>query len=483
MIRISLFWRTFALLAGLVGASLAALLLLLRLIDNAPPEQRLAWEVASVVNLTRSALISSQPERRITLLRELANEEGIRVLPLEPGDQIEITSLTERIALLAPRLQNLLGPETLVVSKVNGQEGLWVSFEIDNDKYWLQMQGRRIERHFGPNLGLVAGIAAGLAALGALLLSRLVNKPLADLARAIAAVRRGRTPPRLKEDLASEIAQVNRRFNLMASDLATLDQDRAVALAGISHDIRSPLARMRMEVELAPLPEEARDSMVEDIERIDAIVGRFVDFARMGTSPRADSVAVDDLINELPNIWRQQVRDGELTLDLDVQHHLVWRGDATDLERALGNLIENALRYGRSPGAGGAPDCARVKVRATREARGIRIDVSDHGRGVPAEELPRMLRPFTRLDSARGSASEGTGLGLAIVDRMARRYDGSMTLSLPPDGGLAAHLVLPDAVLGDALSDPAPKRGRRDIDGETSREDQRAVVRDDWHSQ
>ncbi|MEZ5741101.1 MAG: hypothetical protein R3E68_17780 [Burkholderiaceae bacterium] len=227
MIRISLFWRTFVLIAGLVAISLATLLLLLRFVDSAPPEQRLAWEVASIVNLTRSALVSSQPERRITLLRELANEEGIRVLPLEPTDEIELSQQTGRVALLAPRLQNLLGPQTLVVPRVNKQDGLWISFNIDADKYWLQMQSRRIDRHFGPSFGTIASLVAGLALLGSLALSRLVNKPLADLSRAISALRRGERPARLNENLASTAARSTDEFNAMTADLLELEQDRA----------------------------------------------------------------------------------------------------------------------------------------------------------------------------------------------------------------------------------------------------------------
>jgi two-component system osmolarity sensor histidine kinase EnvZ len=444
MIRVSLFWRTFALLVLLVVSSIGALLLVLRAIDNAPAEQRLAWEVASVVNLTRSALVSSQPERRITLLRELANEEGIRVLPLEAADEIEVTSLTGRIALLAPRLQNLLGPETLVVSKVNNEEGLWVSFDIDDDKYWLQMQGRRIDRHFGPDASLILGIATGLGLIGALAVSRLINKPLADLAGAIAALGGGDKPQKLKEDVASEISHVNRRFNDMATDLAALEQDRAVTLAGISHDIRSPLARLRMEAELAPLEKETRDSFVEDIERIDAIVGRFVDFARVGNTTHSDPVAVSDVLRQLPNVYRAQVQSGELSLNVEPRGDLTWRGDHTDLERALGNLVDNAMRYGRSTPNKEGVACAEITVTAARQGNGLAIEVTDRGSGVPEDQLARLLRPFARLDTARGGA-DGAGLGLAIVARLARRYGGSFNLSNVPGGGLRAQLILMDA--------------------------------------
>ena len=133
--RISLFWRTFLLIAGLVVACLMAMLELIRIFDPAPAEQKLAWEVASVVNLTRSALVSAQSDRRIQLLAELAREEGVRVAPLEPGDRSEPLEPAARAQALLGRLRGLLGPQTRVAASVNGEHGLWVSFEIDGDPY------------------------------------------------------------------------------------------------------------------------------------------------------------------------------------------------------------------------------------------------------------------------------------------------------------------------------------------------------------
>ncbi len=429
------------LLVVLVVASLALLLGVMRWLDRAPAEQRLAWEIASVANLTRSALISSQPERRLMLLRELARDEGVRVLPLESSDRIETDLRSDRVRDLRGYLQNLLGAETIVVlGSVNDIDGLWVSFDIEGDGYWLLMQRKRLERHFGSGLSVVLGVSAGLSLLGALILSRLVNQPLSRLAGAFGALSRGEPAPRLREELVvSEIAEVNRRFNQMANDLSALEADRSIALAGISHDIRSPLARLRMEIELAPLEESQRTPMVEDIERIDRIVGQFVEFARAGQPPRFEAVDVADLLDQLPATYRQQSGEPMVELDIASPPSLRWHGDPVDLQRAIGNLIDNAIRYGRSPGQA----VARVNVTARRGAGGIELRVEDEGPGVPDASLAELLRPFSRLDRARGG-NEGSGLGLAIVDRLARRYGGRLVLHNRPTGGLAAVLQLPD---------------------------------------
>lgn len=437
--RISLFWRTFLLLALLIGVSLGATLGIAGLLDRAPPEQRLAWEVASVVNLTRSALVSAEPDRRLDLLDQLAHEEEVRVLPKEPEDRIDDAATGPRLRALQPRLRQLLGAGTRVAGRVNGTDGVWISFEIDGDDYWLILPRARVERQFGPGIGLLGLIAAGLSLLGALLISRLVNRPLADLSRAIARLSRGQAPPPLAEQGPTEIAALNRRFNRLARDLARLDADRSLALAGISHDIRSPLARLRMEIELAPLEAGQRASMAEDIERIDRIVGQFVQYARIAEPPRTERVDVDALLSGLAHGYHGAVEAGELVLEIDAGEVLHWIGDPTDLHRALANLIDNSMRYGRA--AAGEP--ARVQLRAQRSSDGLSIEVRDHGPGVPPADLDRLLEPFARMDSARGE-SGGSGLGLAIVERLARRYGGGLRLVNLPAGGLSASLTLPD---------------------------------------
>jgi len=428
MLRISLFWRTFLMLAALIVASLVATLGTARLLDPAPLEQRLAWELATVLNLTRSALISADAGRRLMLLDELAREEGVRVLPLEPGDRIDTRATGLRLRAIEPQLRQLLGEPTQVAGRVNG---------IDGDAYWLILPRSRIERQFGPSLHLLGAIALSLSLIGAVVLSRLVNRPLAALARALGAVSRGRQPPALPETGPTEIAALNRRFNRMSADLVALERDRTIALAGISHDIRSPLARLRMEIELAAIDEAQREAMAGDIERIDRIVGQFVEYARIGQAIRSETVDVPALIDASVGAYQSAEQAGTLLLSADPGDARVWQGDPTDLLRVIGNLIDNAMRYGRS-----ADGVARVDLRASATDSGIAISVADRGPGVPADQLKRLMRPFERLDSERSDAG-GAGLGLAIVERIARRYGGQLALEAAPEGGLRARVELP----------------------------------------
>jgi two-component system osmolarity sensor histidine kinase EnvZ len=441
MLRSSLFWRSFLLIAGLVIACLALMLQLVHLWDPAPPGQRLAWEIASVVNLTRSGLVSAQSDRRRQLLTELAREESVRVVPLEPGDRIAPLDPAPHARALQAHLKALLGPATRLAGRVNGESGVWVSFDIDDDPYWLGLDPARLERQGGPPWWALLILAGGLGLLGALAVAAPLSRPLADLAAALGRLSRGEATPPLGETGPPEVAALNRRFNRMAAALADLDEDRAVALAGISHDIRTPLTRLRLALELSGLPEDERGAMSDDIERIDEIVGKFIEYARAGGEGRPEQVCDVDIGEAIAlALAKNRPIDpaDRLTVESRIERGLVWRGDPTDLDRMLGNVIQNALRYGRSPDTG----AVELEIHAQQEGDALVITVRDRGPGVPIDARERLMRPFARFDDARGT-SAGSGLGLAIVARLAARQGGSCALEAgPQERGLLVRIRL-----------------------------------------
>jgi len=443
-VRLSLFTRTFALIAVVVAASLLAWLQLFRAAELQPRAERLAGEIASVVNLTRSALLNTAGQRRLELLDDLARQEGIRVLPAEPADRAEAWPEERFGALIEARLQDLLGSRTRLAGRVDGDAGLWIRFDIDGDPYWMLLDPQRLERQSQRNWLGWLGIAILLAVGGALAVSRVVNRPLSNLVVAIDRVSRGEPPPMLPEDAPTELAEVNRRFNRMAADLAALEQDRAEALAGISHDIRTPLTRLRMEIELSAVDPAVRESMADEIDRIDTIVRQFVEFARPGDEAVDVPVDVADTVGSVLDGFRHAPDAAQVSIVERVTPGLTWRGSPASLTRIVTNLVENARRYGAGPD--GRVQVA-VEVAAQRLGRGIELTVRDRGAGVPAEALDRLLRPFTRLDAERNRHG-GAGLGLAIVARLARRHRGELRLESPPGGGLLARVRLSDGVEG-----------------------------------
>jgi two-component system osmolarity sensor histidine kinase EnvZ len=433
-LRSGLFWRTFFLIAFLIAASMAAWVASFRVVERTPRGEQIAAQVTSIVTITRAALLHSAPELRRELLFDLASNQGIRIYPRETDDVTEAMPYTDLMTVIEENVLQRLGQETQFAGEVNDIRGFWVSFRIDDDDYWLMMDRERIERASGIQwLGWVT-VTLVLSLLGAVFISRLINQPLARLSSAARAVARGMTPESLPDRGPAEIREANQSFNQMVQDLQQVELDRAVVLAGISHDLRTPIARMLLEVEMARLPDEARQGMLSDLAQMEAIIGQFLDYARPAES---DSYGPVDLSSMLQKIAEEAARHPDLKTNTSIDTALSVVGNATDIARMINNLIENARRYGKTPANG----IVALDINATRDGRYVRLEIADHGAGLPEEEIPHLLRPFTRLDTARTHAN-GAGLGLAIVDRVVQRHQGRLEIKNRETGGLAVRVWL-----------------------------------------
>ena len=419
------FWRTFLLLALLIGASLAGWFQSFRIFERTPRAQQVAQTIVSVVNVTRSALIHSDPAKRNDLLADLASNESIRIYSLEASDVVDPIEDTASNQLILDYVRARLGRDTRIVSNVNGRDGLWVSFSIEDDDYWVAFERDRVEVVGGLQWIGWGAVALGLSLLGAVVIGRLVNQPLKRLATAAVVVGQGGRPAPLPESGPREIRDANASFNAMVDDLARIEADRVLLLAGISHDLRTPLTRLRLEAELSIADETARQGIQSDVEQMDAIINQFLDYARPLDSETAfEEVDLRALVAE--TIAELAADDG-MIVEADLQPTAPVRAHPVEVRRVLSNLIENARRYGR-----GGDDQPLMLTIATRD-QPPRLEVSDRGPGIPADAIKRMKQPFTRLDSARSQAN-GSGLGLAIIERIAQRHRARFDL-LPRDGG------------------------------------------------
>ena len=432
---LSLFWRTFFLLALLLVGSILAWLQTLRALEFEPRAVQTAQQIASLVNLSRAALVHSDSIARVSLLKTMTKEEGVRILPREPGDTFEpfdTDALGERISL---ELSARLGPGTVVANSVNKVEGLWVGFVIDGDNYWLRTDRARFNRTAGSTWMIWLLTAAALSLAGAALIARLINLPLKNLSFAASRIREGDfDASTLDETVAtSEIRAVNIGFNRMTQKLAMIEQDRAVMLAGISHDLRTPLARLRLETELSIPDAEARANMAADIAQLDAIIDKFLDYARPG-SAQLRSVALKPVIDACLFGLRNR---SDMRVQLNVSADVAVLGDEVELGRVLTNLLENSLRYGKSVDSG----IAMVDITARLSGQSVLIRLRDRGIGVAPEQLARLTTPFYRGEAAR-TAANGAGLGLAIVEKTISRMGGAFSLSRSSTGGLAANIRL-----------------------------------------
>lgn len=432
----TLLWRIFLLVTVLMLASVAMWSAIFSHFDQASQARQTAQTVVSIINLTRTALLNADPALRKDLLLDLATLEGIRIYPAEAQDKTTPMDDTPVLRLVTREVRLQLGAETRFAASWEGLSGFWVSFRIgaddpaDTEDFWVMLPIERVMRPHAREWMWWGLAALSLAMLGAYAIVSRLNRPLKAMVMAARTVGRGEVPPRLSESGPAEVADLAHAFNQMANDLQQLDADRALILAGVSHDLRTPLARLRLGVEMCGADPADVDAMVSDIEDMDRIINQFLEFSKKDGGEQIEALDLGALADELAALYARR------GFEIEVLH----KGPALAmarpqaLRRALTNLIENAINY-----AGHAPEL-EVGGPGSRPA----IHVLDRGPGIPADEAERVKRPFTRLESAR-SNTKGSGLGLAIVDRSVRGQSGEFRLAARPGGGLDACIELPAA--------------------------------------
>ncbi|VFR19028.1 Osmolarity sensory histidine kinase EnvZ [plant metagenome] len=440
-LRLGLFSRTFLLLAALMLLSLGAWLQVFFSMEMGPRATQMGQRVVTTVNITRTALTYSAEDDRSKMLLDLATNEGIQVYPRAPGDVISPLPPDSYWQRVAAHISARFGPTTLLGWSVNEVPGFWVSFEINNDNYWLVFEREQIGLTGGIEWLGWAAAALLLSLIGAAVSVGFVNRPLSRLAKTAQILSRGETPPPLPETGPIEIRELNASFNRMARDIRQAEADRELMLAGISHDLRTPLARMRLEIEMSGVTEEARLAIDEDLAQIDHSIGQLMDYARPAGALPQMATDISQALTELYDRERSHTESmgGELIASIEPEQLV--RITPLDLKRLVSNLIENARRYGKS-----VDGRAYISLNVQAEGSLVAIEVSDRGPGIPADDIPRMLRPFSRGDTARTGVS-GAGLGLSIVDRLLGQVGGTLKLLPREDGGLTARIELPKARL------------------------------------
>jgi len=307
--------------------------------------------------------------------------------------------------------------------RTDRQRRLWVRTRLGEKQYWVSSRAYPP----GPGRTLLAILlgSTALALLASWLLHRRLLRPLRALHRATASYRLSAPAAPLPDAGPSEVAVLSRSFNRMVERLARADAERAMVLAGISHDLRTPLAKLELALEMMRIEDGAlRESARRQIDAIDRIIGQFMTFAR-GFDAEAETLADPNALLEELAADRAQADIRLLPLQPTVL--LPCRPEA--LRRALGNLLENALRYGAEPVVLGAEHADGM----------VRLTVRDHGRGIPVHLLPSVTEPFVRGEAPHQA---GTGLGLSIAERVARLHGGRLQLENLADG-FCASLSLP----------------------------------------
>ena len=390
-----------------------------------PVAERSADDLAGLIVLSAQTWAELPPEVRPAFERELARRHGLRLQPASGVAATDAPAFAFRSNIEFALSQRLQQPVRLE-GRVNAQVA-WVNVPVG---------GRELQAGFFPDryavkppLAAVTLVSLGafLVLLTALLLVRRITLPLARAARAAGVVGRGGLPEPLPETGPRELAELARRFNQMAHEVHDLLENRTTLLGGISHDLRTPLTRMQLNIELLRdnFDPARLERMSCDLADMNAMIGGYLELARSTKPELAQEVELNELLSALAEKHGAGFVAGE---PCAVQAGLA------ALQRILDNLLQNASRYG-----GDSPP----EIVLDRTGGPINISVLDSGPGLPEAELEKVFRPFYRVESSRAAATGGTGLGLAIVRQLADLNGWQVSLKNRPQGGLEARLTLP----------------------------------------
>ena len=335
------------------------------------------------------------------------------------------------IDLMSEEMTKELGSDT-EVRLILGAESyvLWMDIaQLPNSLIRIPLSELQ-EEDFAP-LFRNSLIMALLIIAGGWLFIRLQNRPLIALEKAAKGVGRGDIPPPLPVQGAQEIRSVTRAFNQMSRGIQELEEDRALLMAGISHDLRTPLTRIRLATEMmSPEDSYLAEGIISDTEECNEIISQFMDYLKPVDRNSFQAVFLEDIAGEVASSEGGYEVEIETDLASNMKPAL---GNPIAIKRAISNLVVNALRYGNG--------WVKVTTGMTADNKLAWVTVEDNGPGIPQDQISKLFEPFTRGDTARGS--EGTGLGLAIVKRIVSQHQGAVVVNNRSQGGLKAQISFP----------------------------------------
>ena len=307
----------------------------------------------------------------------------------------------------------------------------WVRPDLEQD-LWVRVPLAGLDEASFPLLTFYLLMIGALSVLGGWTLARHLNRPLQKLQQAALQVGRGEFPPPLSEqEGATEILAVTKAFNYMAQGIRQLEEDRALLMAGVSHDLRTPLTRIRLASEMMSESDAwIRDGIINDIEDMNAIIDQFIDYLRHHKQEEPQLLDLNELVRDL--VQAEQVQQRQILTYLDPALPLVALRRLA-MKRMLNNLLENALRYSEGD--------IEISTGYERAAKWLYLEVRDHGPGIPEHKMQAMFSPFVQGDEARGSG--GSGLGLAIIKKIVAMHHGEVRLHNHAKGGLVVTVSLP----------------------------------------
>jgi two-component system osmolarity sensor histidine kinase EnvZ len=434
----SILWRTFGVVTVALVLTAITMVELAEIYVGRPSLERRVANFVGHLKTLSAALETMSDDVEEEFIGRITMTEGVRVIHssrtnLPAG--LVVAPDREPLSVFRSRFRETFGPETEVYIRPGDEYApvslLWVRLKVPpRDEYWIGIPRGHIEAL--PASALVLGMTAvlAIALLASFLIIWHLNRPLAAVARAADAIGVVESPPRVAESGPDEILAVARAVNRMLDRLEEIERERATFLAGVSHDLRTPLSHVRLELSMVKgrLEDDTWRDILADLEDMNAILDNFIDYARGEVGEAANAVDLSELARECAD--RVASLGAGIRLELGNVPPVEMRPLA--VQRLVKNLLLNAWRHG------GGDAVLRTAVEGDR----LVLSVLDRGPGIPADQVEAMKQPFARRDDSRGGVS-GAGLGLAISDRIARLHGGALHLLPREGGGLEARFELP----------------------------------------
>jgi len=396
-----------------------------------PMAQRSADDLAVLMIFSSHVWQESSPQKRQELELALNKSHSLRIS--------SVTQLLQETPNNYPYLYFL----RIALNK-HLHENQQLRLTSDTNQHFqveFQQQGQLIHFDFAksilgprPIIALAWTLLAGFLATLIItwILAGRITAPVARLLKAVRRIGQGEKPPKLPETGGSELAELAQAFNHSSQQLQAKRENQTTLLAGISHDLRSPLARMKMA--LGVLAEDSSSSMIQKIERdiseMDSLIGSQLELARAQEQEAATAVSIKQLLTDL--IDGAEAREpGRLKLRITTQCTI--NVAQISLRRCLDNLINNALRYSEQ---------SQVEVVCKQYHNTVYISVRDRGPGIPEHLIESIFRPFYRIESSRNRSTGGYGLGLAITQQLAETHGWHVALKARQGGGISAWLII-----------------------------------------
>ncbi len=396
-----------------------------------PMAKRSADDLAALIVLSAKTWVELPPDTRKDFELELARKHNLWLFETT-GALPSYEHYHPYLSLLEKALTKRTGSAVHIKVTHWEKTWFWVDLEFGGQPIRIGFPEDILGMQLPLALLLVLAAIIVLTLVTAMILARRITLPLERMADAARHVGRGHAPAFLPETGPEELAGLARTFNEMSQQVQALLANRTTLLAGISHDLRTPLARMRIALEM--LAGHADPAIVarltNDIEEMNRLLGEFLTFSRGLEKEATQEVDVPALLHELAE--KAALEGG--TVVSTAQAPCAIAAGPLALRRILANLVSNAVRYGA-----GQP----VEIACEHGEDATVIRILDRGPGIPAEELENVFRPFYRLESSRSAATGGSGLGLAIARQLAEANGWALTLLPRAGGGLEARLTLP----------------------------------------